>query len=983
MNYDISIKKLRSLIITLIAFTVMTTPSFAAVFNLRAETTTLSMPDGAVITMWGFALGKNPVTIPGPTLEVPPGDNTLTIVLTNNLPDPISVIIPGQASSSSPVWFTDPQGRRRARSFTAETSPATTGTYTWNNLKPGTYLYHSGTHPAVQVQMGLYGAVKKDDGVNNAYPGVNYDSEVVLLFSEIDPVLHTAVVNGTYGTAAYPSTIDYKPQYFLINGEPYSATRAPLLAGSINQTVLIRFLNAGLKNHVPLLQDGYMSVIAENGNPYPYPKEQYSVLLPAGNTIDALWTPTSNGIYPVYDRRFYLRSAGVPEGGMLVYLYVADVAGAPLAIDDSYTVPKDKTLSIIPPGVLANDTDADGDPLTAILVTDVQNGVLTLNSDGSFTYNPTLNFDGVDSFTYKCNDGTNDSNVATVTITVIPPNFAPIAVNDSDITTINTPVTTDVLANDSDVENDPLTVSIVSPSANGTLAVNADNTVTYTPNTGFTGTDSYTYVCNDGIDDSNVATVTITVVAQNSAPVAVADTAVTNEDTAVIVDVLANDSDVDGNVLTVSSVTQGANGSVFINMDETVTYTPDPDFNGSDSFTYMANDGILDSNPATVTITVNAVNDAPVAVNDTAGTTAGVPVAIDVLVNDTDVDGDVLSVSGVTQGASGTVSINANNTVTYTPNTGFTGTDTFTYTAFDGTSNSNNATVTITVVAQNIAPVAVDDTAVTNQGTAVIVNVLANDSDADGDALTVSSVTQGTNGSVSINADETVTYIPDPGFSGSDSFTYMANDGIADSNPATVTITVNAVNSAPVALNDSASTTAGVPVIIDVLANDTDVDGDVLSVSGVTQGASGTVIINADNTVTYTPNTGITGTDTFTYTAFDGTLNSNTATVTITVNPPAAMPPVAVDDAASTTRLSSVTIDLTGNDYDPDGTVDLTTVTIMNLPHAYHGTLVNNGDGTVTFTSTKWLGTTTFTYTVRDNEGITSNEGKCSITVGQ
>jgi hypothetical protein len=281
---------------------------------------------------------------------------------------------------------------------------------------------------------------------------------------------------------------------------------------------------------------------------------------------------------------------------------------------------------------------------------------------------------------------------------------------------------------------------------------------------------------------------------------------------------------------------------------------------------------------ATVTISVTA-NTPPVANNDTANTNKNTPVTLSVLANDTDANGDLLSVTNLTQPTSGTVVLNSNGTVTYTPKTGFVGTDTFTYTAFDGLAASNVATVTIQVL--NRPPVAQNDTASTTKNTATTFSVLANDTDPDGDKLTVTNLSTPTSGKVVLNADGTVTYTPATGFAGTATFTYKAFDGLAYSNTATVTVTV--IDRAPVAVNDSATTTKGTAVVISVLSNDSDPDGDPLTVTGLTQPANGTLVLNSNGTITYTPKKGFVGTDTFTYKDSDGTLTSNTATVTIKV----------------------------------------------------------------------------------------------------
>ena len=251
-------------------------PASAMDYYLRAEAVNLTMPDGAVVPMWGYALdgascAATPpatcaATVPGPALTVPVGDPVLNVHLTNALTVPVSVVIPGQAAAMTPVKFTDASGRQRVRSLTKETAPGTTEIYSWNNLRAGTYLYHSGTHPQVQVQMGLYGAATKDAATGQPYANVDAAASQTLIFSEIDPALHTAVTTpGGYGPGtAVPSTLNYQPKYFLINGKPHQTGDAPipLQAG---QRTLLRLVNAGLQTRVPVITGLDMQLVAEDG----------------------------------------------------------------------------------------------------------------------------------------------------------------------------------------------------------------------------------------------------------------------------------------------------------------------------------------------------------------------------------------------------------------------------------------------------------------------------------------------------------------------------------------------------------------------------------------------------------------------------------------------------------------------------------------------------------------------------------------------
>jgi len=338
-------------------------PANAAEAWLVAKPVAVTMPDGVQVTMWGFAeadasFAAGAATVPGPRLTVPSGDTTLTINVKNELTVPISIIIPGQAATFTPVRPKAAQGDPTATSFTTETAPGATGIYTWSNFRAGTFIYESGSNIAVQVQMGLYGAVTKDAGAGQAYAAspkvdTSFDKEVLLLYSEIDPALHAAVTTGNYGPGKLvKSTFEYHPRYFLINGQPYPAAapifpagQAPIAAGN---RVLVRFLSASLRTHVPTVLGGYFSVVSEDGFAYPYAKERYEVLLAAGKTTDAIYVPSAAGSIPIYDRRLFLSSNNAPKGGMLVKLDVAGPAPAPSDASAKMGHAKAKGYKVIP-----------------------------------------------------------------------------------------------------------------------------------------------------------------------------------------------------------------------------------------------------------------------------------------------------------------------------------------------------------------------------------------------------------------------------------------------------------------------------------------------------------------------------------------------------------------------------------------------------------------------------------------------------------
>ncbi len=365
-------------------------------YYLKAERFDKLMPDGiTTIPMWGYNdcpdgnfddIDPNacdnyngPVESPGPVLEVPKTSKLLQIRLKNGLEEVTSLVIPGQIASMSPKTFVDGTGRSRVKSFDIEV-PASGGKrwYEWE-LRPGTYLYHSGSHPQVQVQMGLYGAVKKDAAKVDVYDPlkpnrnlrtaytdkdnkrIRYNNEALLLFSEIDPALHLKVDTGDKDTiaggwfAGPKSTLDYNPTYYLVNGQPFSSLGNSISAGVQGQKTLLRMLNAGLKTHVPTINGSYMDIIAEDGFPYPYSKDQYSLRMPALKTRDAIISPS--GIIEIKKAEFKPNNnfviVAVSDAGGAADLKITKINGNFVTpIDMTYIDIDDKWKGVIPGGAI-------------------------------------------------------------------------------------------------------------------------------------------------------------------------------------------------------------------------------------------------------------------------------------------------------------------------------------------------------------------------------------------------------------------------------------------------------------------------------------------------------------------------------------------------------------------------------------------------------------------------------------------------------
>ena len=673
----------------------------------------------------------------------------------------------------------------------------------------------------------------------------------------------------------------------------------------------------------------------------------------------------------------YTVSDGTDTDTATVTVTVDNVNDLPNAVDDSFSMAEDS--SAVGLAVLSNDSDLDAaDTLSVTASTPAANGSVTCTAT-ECSYTPAADFHGSDSFTYTMGDGNGGSATATVTLTVTSVNDAPVAVDDAvSISQDASATAIDVLGNDTDVDNDPLTaiaVSEVTEPTSGTVTLDS-GTVQFQPAVGFTGVATFTYTVSDGTDTAT-ATVTVTVDNVNDGPVAVDDSFSVAEDSgATVLAVLANDSDLDAaDTLSVTASTPAANGSVTCTATE-CSYTPNAHFHGNDSFVYTVSDTQGSVDTATVTLMVTPVNDAPVAVDDAVSIAQDASAtAIDVLANDTDVDHDpltVTAVSEVTEPTSGTVTLDSG-TVRFKPETGFTGTATFTYTASDGTDTAA-ATVTVTVDNVNDVPVATDDSfSVAEDSGATVLAVLANDSDLDaGDTLSVTANTPAANGNVTCTATE-CSYTPNADFHGSDSFTYTVSDGNGGSATATVTLTVTPVNDAPVAVDDAVSIAQDAPAtVIDVLGNDTDADNDPLTaiaVSEVTEPTSGTVTLDS-GTVRFQPATGFIGTATFTYTVSDGT-DTATAVITITVNSVNTAPQAVADEYVvfDDEILEVPAPGVLANDTDLDDD-SLTAELVITTAS---GELTFAPDGSFTYEpDVGFVGSDDFVYRVKDAE--TSSE---------
>jgi VCBS repeat-containing protein len=479
----------------------------------------------------------------------------------------------------------------------------------------------------------------------------------------------------------------------------------------------------------------------------------------------------------------------------------------------------------------------------------------------------------------------------------------------------------------------------------------------------------------------------IFVTAANVVPVAVNDLYTLPRDTARVLDLLLNDSDANDDPFSIDAVTPPLHGTLTLNADGTVSYLPDAGYVGSDRFFYRLSDGQANSALAQVDISVQASNTAPVAQADSVVTSRNQALTIAVLSNDTDADSNLLTTQIVAGPAHGTVSVNNNGSVVYAPALNYFGADTFSYRAYDGALFSNIVDVAITVNAVNNAPVANDDTVVTNEDTPLTFDVRLNDSDVESGALTALVVTTPQHGRVVARSNGTFEYRPDANFNGADRFTYRVNDGELNSGVATVSITVRPVNDAPTAGAVTLAAVAedsGARLITqaELLAGASDIDGPALSATHLTLSAgNGTLATNGNGTWTYTPALNDDTAASFTYTVSDGSLSaSGTATLDITpVNDAPTTAPVSLTAIAEDSGARVITqaeLLASANDIDSVG-LSATGLAI----NSGRGTLVNNNDGTWTYTpAPNDDSAAAFSYTVTDGNLAASGSAALDIT---
>ena len=682
----------------------------------------------------------------------------------------------------------------------------------------------------------------------------------------------------------------------------------------------------------------------------------------------------------------------------------------PIAINDGAV---GVNTSVVTGNVLLNDYDPDGDALSVSTTPVVAptHGTVVLQANGNYVYTPTGNFVGTDTFTYRVNDTDGGSATAVVTLVIAAPvNQPPVAVADTAFVNANGSVVINVLANDTDPENDALHVTTTS-AAHGTVTKNPDGTLLYVPVAGFTGVDLITYGLQDSHGNNALVDGTV-VVTVNAAPTLhLPNLNPLYEDTPVVfasgLGTQITVGDIDGNFARVSlSVPLGAlslSQTTGVTLDQgtgtsdtTVTfhgtiaavnaalnglvYTPGADYNGPVTITIGLTDGLINV-PITVGLPLFIQPVADI-VPDTVTTTEGHNVTFNVLANDT-FENPSRVVSGYTAPAHGSVTIDAQGNASYNPTAGFTGTDVFNYTVTsNGTTETTTVTVTVTAPVNHPPTAAPIGDVAANDAQAVTINVAPSFSDVDGNALMYSAT--GLPAGLTINATTGVISgtIDGHASQGAPGGVYNVVVTANDGHGGTVndTFHINVSNPAPIANDDNAVGFNTSVVYGNVLTNDSDPDGDALHVdtTPLVAPTHGTVVLNANGTYAYTPNAGFVGTDTFVYQLIDADGGTASATVHIAVSTPVNNLPVAAPDTAFVNAGSSTTIDVLSNDSDPNGYV-----LGVSSASALHGTVTTNPNGTLNYTpNAGFYGTDTISYGLVDSHGNQAAvDGTVTVTV--
>jgi hypothetical protein len=805
------------------------------------------------------------------------------------------------------------------------------------------------------------------------------DRAAGVLANDIDPdgdeLTATVIAPPQAGSLALSTdgAFTYRPESGFVgeDGFTYEVIDPSGLAHQAAVTIIVNETLLALPDSYSLTEDEVFAVHSANGllaNDSVVAQGELEIVVEVGpssgqvsvaNDGSFVFEPTVPDNNGTDSFRYFLRDDANASPAATVTLYIEPVNDPPRAEDDAFLTDENVELEVAAPGVVENDQDPEKQPLTAEIVSEPQSGRLQLDGDGALSYVPEINFQGTVEFDYQIRDPEGAAATATVRIDVTQP---PTATNDvyfvdqNEVLEISVPEA-GIVDNDHDApEDDELTILAGDPPLNGSLEVEPDGTFVYRPDAGFVGIDTFTYRVTDGRSESNTATVTFPV-GVTSFPKAVDDSYVFEEDRTSVIEaadgVLVNDLDADTPRDQLSAfLVRGAVGAdVELRRDGSFTVTPDPDFFGETFFVYEIFDGTDISNGAVVTMGFVPVNDGVDAIDDEFSVERNTALTRSVESND-EYDEDLeIRFEVVDPPQHGSINLDpATGDFRYTPKLDFAGQDDFVYRLFQPqTGIDDQAQVTLVINAPPIA--SADEYTVSEDDEALVASLLANDFDADGDALSIWRILDGRRpqGRYLKVAEIEVDDFEQPTetrlstfnhFYGRTTVPYSVTDGKATTG-GNALVEVTPVPDAPVAADDGFLVARDTPLIIDdpaagVQGNDFDPDRqagpgepvwlaaqglDLLEPSAriVSEPERGSLVFSPDGTFSYTPEPGFSGLISFTYELVDATDRvSNTARVEIVVN----SPPFGANDAYVTSEDTAleVTADdgLLANDVDPE-----------------------------------------------------------------
>ena len=679
-----------------------------------------------------------------------------------------------------------------------------------------------------------------------------------------------------------------------------------------------------------------------------------------------------------------------------------------------------------PLDVIFDIADKDNDSLVLswassnpALIADEDISIVNNSGQITMTLSPLAEMYGSTIIQLTLDDGTIAVNQSFQVI-VTPVNDLPTAVDDTYQIDEDQAIPLDVLANDYDTEDATLTIVEISDCLNGGTVTTNNGQILYTPVENYYGPDSFEYTLSDSNNGLATATVTLDIISVNDYPEAADDQASTNEDNSVNINVLANDNDNDNDSLTITDATDGTFGTTNIEANGTITYTPNADAYGTDSFTYTITDSQPGTIPATATVevTVLPINDDPIAVKNEANSgdwefdedTVGT-----FLIDVSDVETAatelivVLESSDPTLVKSTSIVYSGNGgikTVQMTPEANRSGTFDLEVTLSDGEA-SQTYYYPITINPVNDRPTINVTDIITAEDTDGIETATGSDVETLTASLVYRIATQPSHGTVEINSggvNGQYTYTPAPDYSGEDSFVIEIDDGDGyanSTNQATVNVTVNSANDLPTANNDTAFTNEDIAVTINVLANDDDPDialeEDYLQIVSWDDVDNGTVTLDdngnadpMDDQLIFTPDANWNGQEVFTYTVRDQENEQATATVTVTVNAIDDLPANASGDDTVSLNEDAPALDiyvLNNDDVDIDSSLNVDpsaeSLSIISITENLDDLdlVISNDSQYITYDSAdNYFGTTSFKYQMQDLAGNTA-EFTVNITV--